>query len=106
MRPLVEKLIHKAKRNSHEDRIYLFKTLKNKTAIKRLSEVIAPRFGSLAAGFSRIEFIGRRTNDKSKTAMIELIGNPQYEFEKNEQEVEKETHGLKTFWEWEQGLLD
>lgn len=76
MRPLVEKLIHKAKRNSHEDKIYIFKTLKNRTAIKRLSEIIAPRFGSLQAGYSRIEFIGRRTNDKSQTAMIELIGNP------------------------------
>lgn len=38
--------------------------------------------------------------------MIELIGNPQSEFEKNEEAVEKEINGIKSFWEWEQGLLD
>jgi hypothetical protein len=38
--------------------------------------------------------------------MIELIGNDQSEFEKNEDAVEKDENGIKTFWEWEQGLLD
>lgn len=38
--------------------------------------------------------------------MIELIGNDQSEFEKNEDAVEKDESGNKTFWEWEQGLLD
>jgi hypothetical protein len=33
--------------------------------------------------------------------MIELIGNDQSEFEKNEDAVEKDESGIKTFWEWE-----
>lgn len=38
--------------------------------------------------------------------MIELIDNPQSQFEKNEEAVEKDANGLKSFWEWEQGLLE
>ena len=38
--------------------------------------------------------------------MIELIDNPQSQFEKNEEAVEKDSNGLKSFWEWEQGLLE
>jgi hypothetical protein len=77
------------------------KTLFTKNAIKTLTQSIAPRFKSLPAGFTRIEYIGNRTNDRSKTAMIELINNPQAEFEKNEEAVEKDAYGIKSFWEWE-----
>lgn len=38
--------------------------------------------------------------------MIELLKNPQAEFEKNEEAVEKDANGIKSFWEWEQGLLE
>jgi len=55
----------------------------------------------LPAGFTRIEYLGNRKVDKARTAMIELIGNPQSEFEKNEELVEKDTNSLKSFWEWE-----
>lgn len=106
MRPHIERLIHKAKSNTPESNIILRAELKNKDAINRLYNVIAPRFASLPAGFTRIEFTGKRSQDKSETAIIELIGNDQSEFEKNEDAVEKEESGVKTFWEWESGLLD
>ena len=44
--------------------------------------------------------------DKSHTAIIELLGNDQAEFEKNEDAVEKDEAGMKSFAEWEMGLLD
>lgn len=106
MRPHIERLIHKAKSATPESIIILNTEIKNKTALNRLHNVIAPRFANLPAGFTRIEFTGKRRNDKSETAMIELIGNDQSEFEKNEDAVEKEESEVKSFWEWEQGLLD
>lgn len=106
VRPLIEKLIHKAKKNDAQAQIFMNKTLFTNSAIRSLQQNIAPRFKSLPAGFTRIEYIGNRSNDRSKTAMIELIDNPQSQFEKNEEAVEKDSNGLKSFWEWEQGLLE
>lgn len=76
VRPLIEKLIRKAKKDDAQAQIFMNKTLFSKNAIKSLRQTIAPRFKSLPAGFTRIEYIGNRTNDRSKTAMIELINNP------------------------------
>lgn len=60
----------------------------------------------MPAGFTRVEFTGKRRMDKSHTAIIELLGNDQAEFEKNEDAVEKDEAGMKSFAEWEMGLLD
>ena len=38
--------------------------------------------------------------------MIEILGNQYSEFEKNEELVEIESRGIKTFWAWELGLLE
>jgi len=76
VRPLIEKLIHKAKKNDAQAQIFMNKTLFTNSAIRSLQQNIAPRFKSLAAGFTRIEYIGNRSNDRSRTAMIELIDNP------------------------------
>jgi hypothetical protein len=38
--------------------------------------------------------------------MIEILGNPYSEFERNEELVECEQNGMKTFWEWEMGILE
>jgi len=38
--------------------------------------------------------------------MIEILKNPYYEFERNEELVECEQNGMKNFWEWELGLLE
>ena len=45
--------------------------------------------------------MGPREVDKGKSAMIEILKNPFSEFEKNEELVECEQNGMKTFWEWE-----
>lgn len=76
MRPLVEKMIHKAKANTPQTTIILNKNIKNRSALDRLRGPIATRFASLPAGFTRITYQGRRGIDKSVTATIELIGNP------------------------------
>ena len=106
MRPYVERLVHKAKADTAQTPIILHRDIKNQVAINNLVNVIAPRFASLPGGFTRIQHIANRRNDKAKAAVIELIGNPQSEFEKNEEAVEKAAKEVKTFWQWELGLLE
>ena len=81
LRPLVEKLIHKAKADNPQGHLFLKRTLFTPQAIKKIKEEIAPRYKDHAAGFTRVEFIGRRRNDKAQIAIIELMGNPMQEFE-------------------------
>lgn len=85
---------------------FLRQTLYTNVAIKKLTDEIAPRFKELPAGFTRVEFTGKRNVDKGNRAMIELIGNPYSEFETNEDLVELEGSGLRNFWQWEMDLLE
>ena len=73
--------------------------------IAKVRDEIAPRFKNLPAGFTRIEYLGRRLNDKAEVSMIEIIGNEIAEFQENEQKVEIEQYGLESYWEWENKLL-
>ena len=70
LRPLIEKLVIKAKRNTREDNLFLKQNLRRPEAIKKLKEEIAPRFRTLPAGFTRVEAKGSRQNDKAEIGMI------------------------------------
>jgi len=73
-RPM-ERLIHKAKRLTREDHLYLKQNLTTQTAIKKIKEEIAPRFRKLPAGYTRVQNMGARQNDKAVVGMIEIMGN-------------------------------
>ena len=60
MRPLIEKLVRKAKRGQNEDHRFINQKLFTTKAMKRLNTEIAPRFEDLEAGFTRVEYLGRR----------------------------------------------
>jgi hypothetical protein len=64
-----------------------------------------PRFKNLPGGFTRVNRIDNRTNDKAEMAVIEILGNPHIEYEKNEMEIEIEENEIQSFWSWEAGLL-
>ena len=106
LRPLMERLVHKARQQDAQGMRFLRQTLYTNAAIKKLTDEIAPRFKELPAGFTRVEFTGKRNVDKGNRAMIEIIGNPYAEFETNEDLVELEGSGLQHFWKWEMGLLE
>ena len=101
LRPHVERLIHKAKRLTQEDHLYLRKNLRSSEAIRKLKEVIAPRFRKLPAGFTRVEDIGRRQGDLARCGMIEIMGNEFQEVSQNRIEVLKNDFDLETYWQWE-----
>lgn len=97
----MEKLIHKAKRLTREDHLYLRQNLTTVVSINKLKSEIAPRFRKLPAGYTRVENAGTRANDCAKVGMIEIMGNELMEMQRNRVEVEKETYNLETFWQWE-----
>ena len=61
--------------NGHK---YIKSVLFTNASMKKLTTDIAPRFEEmgLKGGFTKIENIGPRKNDRAKMAMIEIIGNP------------------------------
>ena len=74
IRPLVEKLITKAKSKSLAAQRLINERLGgNKLASKKLIKDIAPRFIGRQGGYTRITKLGRRKSDGSAMAVIELI---------------------------------
>mmetsp|Transcript_46803 Transcript_46803/g.61937 ORF Transcript_46803/g.61937 Transcript_46803/m.61937 type:complete len:191 (+) Transcript_46803:92-664(+) len=106
LQPHMERLIHKAKRLTREDHLYLKQNLTTLEAIKKVKDEIAPRFRKLPAGFTRVECAGVRLNDKGRAGMIEIMGNELQEVQRNRAEVEKEAYNLETFWQWEAKICE
>lgn len=74
LRPVVEDLITKAKRDTLATRRLVTARLENKAALsKKLFTEIAPRYKERAGGYTRIVKLPRRKSDGSSMAVIELI---------------------------------
>lgn len=73
LRPVVEKLITKAKANTLAARREIMKTLYTPAAVKKMMEVIAPRYRERAGGFARIIKLGNRKGDNAEKSVIELV---------------------------------
>lgn len=74
LRPYVEKMITQAKKKDlNSTRLLLAKLQNNKTAVKKLTDKIAPAFSDRKGGYTRITKIGARLSDASEMAYIEII---------------------------------
>lgn len=73
LRPYVEKLITKAKANTLAARRDLMKVLYTENAVKKLLEVIGPRYADRKGGYTRITVVRIRKGDGSEEALIELV---------------------------------
>jgi large subunit ribosomal protein L17 len=78
LRVYIEPLITKTKHNqdaatiSHNHRV-VFSYLKDKTAVKELFTVVAPKVAGRPGGYTRIIKLGIRVGDNAETALIELV---------------------------------
>ena len=78
LRTYIEPLITKTKATensaqiTHNHRI-VFSYLHDKTAVKELFTVIAPKVAGRPGGYTRIIKLGARTGDNAEMAMIELV---------------------------------
>lgn len=73
LRRVVEPLITLAKQDNVAKRRLAFARLRDKDAVKKLFEVIAPRSTERNGGYTRIIKCGFRPSDSAPKAMIELV---------------------------------
>lgn len=77
LRRVVEPLITLAKQDNVAKRRLAFARLRDKDAVKKLFETIAPRSNQRAGGYTRIIKCGFRPGDNAPRALIELVDRSQ-----------------------------
>ena len=75
VRPLVEKMITLAKRDSLHTRRQAAAFLNTPASVKKLFDSLGTRFGQRNGGYTRITRLGPRKGDGAEQAMIELVGS-------------------------------
>jgi large subunit ribosomal protein L17 len=73
LRPLFEKLITLGKRGDLHARRRAVSEIKDQAAVKKLFDVIGPRYKSRNGGYTRIIKAGFRYGDSAPVAVIELV---------------------------------
>jgi large subunit ribosomal protein L17 len=73
VRPLAERMVTLGKNGSIHARRTAFATLRQKSAVKKLFEDIAPRSAERNGGYTRIVKLGQRKSDSAPMAFIEWV---------------------------------
>ena len=73
LRPLVEKLVTKARRGDLSSQRLVFSYLGAPLAAAKLIREIAPRYAGRPGGYTRINKLPRRSSDGGRMAMIEFV---------------------------------
>ncbi len=74
-RPLVDKMITLAKKDTLHTRRQAAAFLNTPTAVKKLFDEVGARFGQRDGGYTRVVRIGPRKGDGAEQAMLELVGS-------------------------------
>lgn len=74
LRPIIEKIITKAKVGTLSSKRIIISRLYNKTAeVNKLINEIVPKYKDRTGGYTRISKLPRREGDASKMAIIEFV---------------------------------
>ena len=74
-RPLVDKMITLAKKDTLHTRRQAASFLNTPQSVKKLFEEVGTRFGQRNGGYTRVVRIGPRQGDGAEQAMLELVGS-------------------------------
>src|SRR5229473_376133 len=74
-KPLVEKMITLAKRDTLHARRQAAAFLETPAAVKKLFDKLGTRFGQRTGGYTRVVRLGFRKGDGAEQAMLELVGS-------------------------------
>ncbi|MDH4218587.1 MAG: 50S ribosomal protein L17 [Candidatus Aminicenantes bacterium] len=88
-RPLAEKMITLAKKNTLHTRRLALGFIYKKEVVKKLFDEIGPRFSERPGGYTRIIKIGPRAGDGAEMAILELVGTEFKKKEKKKSAAEK-----------------
>jgi len=75
IKPLVERMITLAKRDTLHTRRQAASFLETPKSVKKLFDTLGTRFGQRSGGYTRIVRLGFRKGDGAEQAMIELVGS-------------------------------
>lgn len=100
LRPLAEKMVTLGKRGGLHARRLALKGLPDQDAVKKLFDVLAPRFAQRVGGYTRILKLGRRQGDGAEMAILEFI-----DFDWSHRQAEKKV-AEKAAQEKKESLLD
>src|SRR6202165_522009 len=78
VRPLAEKMVTLGKKGSLHARRTALAVLRQKGAVRKLFEDIAPRSAARNGGYTRIVKLGARKSDSAPVAFIEWVDAPQF----------------------------
>jgi len=73
LRPYVEKLVTRAKTDTLASRRLLISRLQGEKEVKKLITTIAPKYKSVAGGYTRITRLANRDLDGSSMSLIEFV---------------------------------
>src|ERR1700737_2025327 len=96
VRPLAERMVTLGKNGSIHARRTALATLRQKNAVKKLFDDIAPRSAERNGGYTRIVKLGARRSDSAPVAFIEWVDAPQIVEEPAAEEKGKKRKGAKT----------
>jgi large subunit ribosomal protein L17 len=95
VRPLAEKMVTLGKKGSLHARRTALAVLRQKGAVKKLFEDIAPRSAARNGGYTRIVKLGARKSDAAPVAFIEWVDAPLVVEEAEPEEKGKKRKGAK-----------
>ena len=95
VRPLAEKMVTLGKQGSLHARRTALAVLRQKNAVKKLFDDIAPRSAERNGGYTRIIRLGVRKSDAAKVALIEWVDAPVVVEEPVAEEKGKKRKGAK-----------
>jgi large subunit ribosomal protein L17 len=75
VRPLVDKMVTLAKRDTLHTRRQAASFLETPDAVKKLFETLGPRFAQRSGGYTRITRLGWRQGDGAEQAVLEMVGS-------------------------------
>ena len=94
VRPLAEKMITLAKRDTLQARRMVHSYLLKDATAKKVFETLGPKFAGRNGGYSRIIKLGNRKGDGADLAIIELLGS-ELEVKKAERAAKAESKESK-----------
>ena len=79
LRPIAEKVITRGKHGTLHDRRWVLRWVLSRDLVKKVFDVIAPRFTERPGGYLRIVKLGPRQGDGAEMAVLELVERPDAE---------------------------
>ena len=74
LRPFIEKLITRAKKGDLATRKLIISKLSNRSSeVKKLFEILAPKYADKKGGYTRVLKLGARKSDGARMAVIEFV---------------------------------